>query len=246
MRSVESARSGRARRSCADEVEVLAAGVAATHAAQHAVGARLHRQMQIGADVGVPPHLLHHPRREVARVGGDEAQPLHARHAGDRVEQVGEVPVPARLAPVVDGLPQQLDLLESVVEEVPDLAPGSRRIGRLRSGPRVLGTMQKVQFLLHPSMIVTIPLYSPWPGDRVDVVLAVLRESRSATTRSPARRRATTSCSSPTRAGPSTKSRSGTRSRAFSPSCWATQPQRPISRSPRCPRLSSRYSPSRE
>ncbi len=104
--------------------------------------------------------------------------------------------------------------------------------------------MQKVQFLLHPSMIVTIPLYSPW---RETASMSYGRASGKpvATTRSPARRRATTSCSSPTRAGPRTKSRSGTRARAFSPSCCATQPQRPIRRSGR-PFLNSRYSPSRE
>ena len=84
MRSVESASSGRARRSCATRSRYSLPRVAPPHAAQHAVGARLHGQVQVGADVRVPPDLLHHPRREVARVGGDEAQPLHARQAGDR------------------------------------------------------------------------------------------------------------------------------------------------------------------
>src|SRR5256885_3121589 len=36
--------------------------IAAPHAAQHAVGAGLHGQVQVGADVGVAPDLLHHPR----------------------------------------------------------------------------------------------------------------------------------------------------------------------------------------
>jgi hypothetical protein len=62
---------------------------------------------------------------------------------------------------VVHRLPEQLDLDEAVVEEVPHLGD-HLGIGRLRSGPRVEGTMQKVQRLLQPSMTVTIPLYSPW------------------------------------------------------------------------------------
>ena len=135
--------------------------VAAPHAAQDAVGARLHRQVQVGADVGVEADLLHHARREVARVGGDEAQPAHAGHRRHGVQQVGEVGagLPG-LAPVVDGLAQELDLDEAVATR----CRTSRRIsasGRLRSGPRVVGTMQKVQLLSQPSMIVTMPLWVP-------------------------------------------------------------------------------------
>ena len=111
---------------------------------------------------GVAAELLHHARREVARIRGDEAQAPQARQRGDGVEQVGEVELRrARVAPVVDGLAEQLDLDEAVARAG---AATSRRIsasGRLRSGPRVWGTMQKVQRLSQPSMIVTIPLYSP-------------------------------------------------------------------------------------
>ena len=45
-----------------DQVAVVAAGVPAAHAAEDAVGARLHRQVEVGADVGVPAHLRDHAR----------------------------------------------------------------------------------------------------------------------------------------------------------------------------------------
>jgi hypothetical protein len=124
----------------------------------------------------VPPHLLHHPRGEVARVGGDEAQPPQARQARHAVEQVGEVPIPARLAPVVHRLSQQLDLLEAVVEEVPDLAQDLlHRPAPL--GAAGLGDDAEGAILVAPLDDGHHPLVLAVAGDRVDVVMPALRET---------------------------------------------------------------------
>jgi hypothetical protein len=77
--------------------------------------------VQVVAEIGVAGVAIDHPRREVSRVGGHEAQPAQARQRRDRVQQIGEVSLPAGLAPVVDGLAEQLDLDEAVVEQVRDL-----------------------------------------------------------------------------------------------------------------------------
>ena len=100
MKSDVSARSGRASRSRGDDREIVGARVAAVHGGEDAVGARLHRQMQ-----------LRHQRRQiamrgdqivvhVARMARGVAQPLDAGELRETFEQVAPAttvgrPVPA-------------------------------------------------------------------------------------------------------------------------------------------------------
>ena len=93
------------------------------------------RQLGVRGD-----QLLAHVLRVRARV----ADPLDAVDAVDQREQVGEVDalLARQVAPVgVDVLPQQRDLPDAVRRERLDLVHDCRG-GRLRSRPRVLGTMQ--------------------------------------------------------------------------------------------------------
>src|SRR5581483_3764993 len=61
-----------------DQPFVVGDHVSATHEPEDPIGAGLHRQVQIRADVRVPAHLLHHASREVPRVRGHEAEPAHS------------------------------------------------------------------------------------------------------------------------------------------------------------------------
>ena len=93
------------------------AGVAALHGLQDAVGAVLHRQVQVvhqlrDLGVGVDQAL-----GEFLRVAGDEAQALDAGDLGHVFEQQGEVgdlAVVHRAAVGVDVLPQQHDFLDAL------------------------------------------------------------------------------------------------------------------------------------
>ena len=79
--------SGRARAQPLDDVEIIGAGVAAVHGVQYAIGAGLHRQMQ----------LRHQPRQvamrrdqfvvHVARMAGGVAQPVDAGNFGEALKQ---------------------------------------------------------------------------------------------------------------------------------------------------------------
>ena len=113
MRSVESARSGRAARSRSTACRYSSGAVAPVHRPQHPIGAALHRQMQ-------KRHQLRHiaVRRDqrvidIARMRGrvaDAGEPGRSRRGPD---QIAQAPLPAARAGAVIGvdvLPEQGDL----------------------------------------------------------------------------------------------------------------------------------------
>ncbi len=178
MKSVERASPWPRRAQAIDQLEVVGAGVAASHPPQHPVGARLDGEVQVGADVLVAPDLLDHARREIARVGGDEAQARQAVQRRHRGQQVGEVGAAGRLAPVVDRLAEELDLEEAVVDQVAHLA---HHLGERAAALRAAGLGHDAEGadLVAPLDDRDHPLVLAVTGDRVDVVAPLLRESRS-------------------------------------------------------------------
>ena len=121
-----------------------------------------------------------HARREVAREGGHEAQPLEPRHRGDGVEQVGEVGTlagcAARLAPVVHRLAQQLDLDEAVVDQVTHLG---HHLGQRSAAFRAAGRRHDAE---GAALVAALdhrhhPLVVALARDRVEDVGALLREA---------------------------------------------------------------------
>ena len=77
---------------------VLEHGVAALHQREHAVGAALHRQVQVVGELRHVAVGLDEAVAELDRVRGREADALDARHFGDEVDQRREVRVPAARA----------------------------------------------------------------------------------------------------------------------------------------------------
>ena len=113
MRSVESARSGRAVAQAIDDAPIIGGSVAPVHRREHAVGAALHRQMQ-------KRHQLRHlamggdqPVVDIARVRGRVADAVETGHIGKRPDQLAQAPFAAVAAVAVIGvdvLPEQRDL----------------------------------------------------------------------------------------------------------------------------------------
>ena len=95
---------------------------------------------------------------------------------GHGVQQVREVQIAARLAPVVHGLAQELDLLEAVVEEVAHLGEHLGQ-GAAALRPARLRDDAEGAVLVAPLDDGDHPLVLAVPRDRVDVVLPVLREA---------------------------------------------------------------------
>ena len=96
----------------ADLLLVLEHGVAALHQREHAVGAALHRQVQVIGELRHVAIGLDQAVAEFDRVRGHEADALDARHRRDEVDQRGEVGVAAarhRAAVGVDVLAEQRD-----------------------------------------------------------------------------------------------------------------------------------------
>ena len=92
MKSEDKAMSGRAARSRSMSAAVIVDAVAAIHRREHAIGARLHRQMQ-------ERHQLRHiaMRRDqlvihIARMRGRVTQPLQPRQLGKRADEPAETP----------------------------------------------------------------------------------------------------------------------------------------------------------
>ena len=83
----------------ADQIEIALARVAAAHRLEHARRTRLHRQMQVPADLRQPHHGVQEPRRDVPRVRAGEPDPLDAVDVVNRFEQRREVAVRDRRAP---------------------------------------------------------------------------------------------------------------------------------------------------
>src|SRR5258706_10640653 len=62
-------------------------------------------------------HRVDEPRREVARMRGDEAEAPEPRQRGERGEEIGEVLPRLRIPVRVDRLPEELDLHDALGEE---------------------------------------------------------------------------------------------------------------------------------
>ena len=170
MTSVESAMPGTASRIRRQALEVVLDRVLAAHPAEHRVATRLDRQVERLAHRRAVAHRLDQPVRQVPRVRGHEAQPRdRGRAVGgpqgvDRADQLGEVGAAVAVLAPADGA-RRVDVPEArlgrevvavavdVLAEERDLAVARRRPrarasstissnGRLRSGPRLNGTMQ--------------------------------------------------------------------------------------------------------
>ena len=154
MKSDENAMSGRARRSRSTRREIVGAGVAAVHRRENAVGAGLHRQMQ-----------LRHQRRQVAmrgdqivvhvaRMAGGVAQPRDAGNFGEPVQQAAErrgAAVGALAVIGVDVLADQRDLAHAGVGQPlglgDDLRDRPRHLGAARVGHDAEGAELVAAFL---------------------------------------------------------------------------------------------------
>ena len=86
--SVDSAMCGIAARSARDDRAVVVDGVAAPHPLEHDVGARLHRQVDVLADLRLLGDRGDHVVGEVDRVGRREPDPLDAVDLRDRAQQL--------------------------------------------------------------------------------------------------------------------------------------------------------------
>ena len=92
MKSPDSARSERAFANAVDQAKIVVAGMLTVHRLEHAVGTRLHRQMQIGHQhieitVRGNQFVVH-----VARMAGRVAQPCDARNFGESEQQPAKSP----------------------------------------------------------------------------------------------------------------------------------------------------------
>ena len=154
MKSDENAMSGRARRSRSMRAQIVGAGVAAVHRLEDAVGAGLHRQMQ-----------LRHQRRQVAvrgdeivvhvaRMAGAVAQPRDAGNVREPLHQPAErrgaaVRVLAVIG--VDVLAEQRDLADAGIGQTlrlgDDLGDRPRHLGAARIGHDAEGAELVAAFL---------------------------------------------------------------------------------------------------
>ena len=131
MKSLESARSGRACADALDQPQVACGAVPAVHRLQHPVAARLHRQMQEGHQLRLVAMRGDQVVGHVVRMRGGVADPRQSLDAREPPHQGGEAGS-GRVAVGVDVLPEQRDL---------DHAPVDQRAGfRLdaRGRPRYL------------------------------------------------------------------------------------------------------------
>ena len=122
-----------------DDVEIVAPRVAAVHRGQDAVGARLHRQMQIGRErrvlgVGGDQLLVH-----VVGVRGRIAQAQHAGDFAAAASSAGEVAGRRRRRAVigVDVLPDQGEFARARPRRGVSISPSTWPTGRETSAPRV-------------------------------------------------------------------------------------------------------------
>ena len=124
-----------------DGVEIVGARVAAVHGGEDAVGAGLHRKVQIGHQARQVAMRRDQALLHVAGMAGGVAQPRDARHFGDAREQLPERPGPAvgSFAVIgVDVLADQRDLAHAGLGEPLDLGDDlhdrPRRFGAARIG----------------------------------------------------------------------------------------------------------------
>jgi hypothetical protein len=107
-----------------DDGLVLERRVTALHRREHAVRARLHRQVHVRRELGHARVGIDQPLRELLRVRGGVADALEAgnlRHVLEEQGEVGGFAVGHRPAVGVDVLPEQRHLLHAAVGEIGDL-----------------------------------------------------------------------------------------------------------------------------
>ncbi len=114
MKSLEDRHAGHGLPAALEHLAIERGGVLPLHALEHLVAARLHRHVQIAANLGQIAHGLEQVVGHVLREVGDELDPLNAGRVVDFGQQVRQphAPAVAQLVLVaVDGLAQQRDLL---------------------------------------------------------------------------------------------------------------------------------------
>ncbi len=124
MKSDDRHRSGRCSRRLPNDGFEFEHGVAALHRRQHAVGTRLHRQMQMRHQLGQLAVALDQPLRHLARMAGGVADALDAGNLVHHLQQEGEIDgaaVVRRALVGVDVLPQQGDFLDPAICQTDDL-----------------------------------------------------------------------------------------------------------------------------
>ena len=105
-----------------DEFQILLNGIVAVHLHQQPVGAALHRQMQVLAQVRLGRNGIDQLMAGVLRVAGHKADLIIAGHGAEQVEQVREIDLLFQaLAVAVDVLAQQGDLLVAGLHQTAEL-----------------------------------------------------------------------------------------------------------------------------
>ena len=108
-----------------DAAEIPLAGVFSVHGLEHAVAPRLHRQVDMLADIGVSGNHFYRVVAHVLGVGGGEAHAhIESRlgHGGEQRGKIGHGAVGGGVAVAVDVLPQQGHFAKSALPEVGHLA----------------------------------------------------------------------------------------------------------------------------
>ena len=124
MKSVEIEMSGAHRAQPPHPGLVFQRRIAALHEREHAVGAALHRQVQVVGELRHVGERLDQAVVELERVRGGEADALdarHARHVVDERRQIEARAVSHRAAVGVDVLAEQRDLAHALGGELPHL-----------------------------------------------------------------------------------------------------------------------------
>ena len=121
-----------------DELQILLHRVVAVHLLQKPVGAALHRQMQVLAQLRLGGDGINELMAGILGVAGHKADVIIAGHGAQQVEQVGEIDLLFQtLAVAVHVLTQQGDLLiarfhkaAELRKDIAGLAAASRGRGR--------------------------------------------------------------------------------------------------------------------
>ena len=113
-------------------------GVVAVHLHQQPVGAALHRQMQVLADLGLGGDGIDELEAGILRVAGHKADVVIAGHGAEQVEQVGEIDLLLQpFAVAVDVLAQQGDLLIACFHKAPELGEDIAGLSALFPAPDI-------------------------------------------------------------------------------------------------------------
>ena len=140
-----------------DQIQVVLARVAPLHRRQDARRTRLHRKVQVPADLRQPCASSAMSRDDTWR-GCGLANRIRSMPGTSWTASSSPAKSHAGLVGrlvVVDDLAEQLDLPSPGRGRLARPPPGSLRFGRIRSCPRVKGTTQNAQKSLQPSRMVT-------------------------------------------------------------------------------------------